>query len=184
MVSGRTLLPALLLLTCAAAPAAAQSRSTWFAGVGVSLPAAEFASYANTGWDAAVGWERRLGHNPVALRLDGSYGVNSDSTYLGFHERTTLLTGIVSLVYHFDGAKPHLYALAGAGYFRHHFSSDDPAEVPETISQLALQFGEGLTFTVGSMALFVEGRLVTSFGSNRLQFFPLMAGVRLGSSSR
>lgn len=174
----------LALLFCGAGQAAAQSHSIWLAGAGLSLPAAAFATYANAGWDAVIGWEHRFGQHPVAWRVDGSYGANSDNTNIGFHERTTLLTGTVNLVYHFDGAKPHLYALVGAGYFRQHFSSDDPAATPVTVSQLALQVGEGLVFRAGSVALFIEGRLVTSFGPNRLRFFPVVAGVRLGSSRK
>ena len=174
-----------MLLLGAAGAAPAQSGSVWLAGAGISLPASEFGSYANPGWNAIAGWEHRIGHSPVALRLDASYGANSDSTDIGFHETTTLLTTMVDVVYHFDGARPRLYALAGGGYFRHHFSSDDPAETAESVSQLAFQFGEGLCFRLGrSSQLYLEARLVTSFGPDRLQFFPLMAGVRFGGSTR
>ena len=159
---------------------AGQSATTWFAGGGLSLPAGDFSVYANTGWGVVGGLEHRLGTHLTALRVDLSYATNGDTTALGFHETTHLLSALASLVYHFDGAHPHLYALVGAGYFSRRFSSDDPEDIPIDDGHFAIQLGEGLIFRVRSATIFAEGRFVTSLGPGPFRYFPVVVGVRLG----
>jgi opacity protein-like surface antigen len=114
------------------------------------------------------------------VRLDFSYAVNSDTTGLGFHESTALITGMANIVYHFQGSRPHLYALLGVGYFGRRFSTDDPDDEAINDSRFAFQVGEGLTFRVGSATLFIEGRFVSGTGEDPLRFFPVVIGVRFG----
>jgi hypothetical protein len=171
---------AALVILFAAHPLVAQSQSTWLLGGGLSVPVGEFSSYANNGWDVTAGWERAFGKHPVALRVDLSYARNTDTTGLGFHETTQLTNAMVNVVYHFQGARPHLYMLLGVGEFHHWFSSDDPQDIPINDSRVAIQFGEGVTFRIGSTVIFAEGRFVTALEEQPLRFFPVVVGVRFG----
>lgn len=176
--------PAALVFMLAAHPLAAQSNTAWLVGAGFSLPTGVFNSYANTGWDVTAGLEHALGNHPVALRLDLSYARNTDTTGIGFHEITRSINVMANVVYHFQGARPHLYALFGIGDFIRRFSSDDPDDPGLNDSHLAFQVGEGLIFRVRSATVFVEARFVTAAGSLPLQFFPLVVGVRFGAGKQ
>lgn len=169
-----------LTVALGAKAVAAQRGTSWLLGAGLSLPAGDFNSYANNGWGVIAGAERPLGSRSVALRLDLSLAQNRDLTASGIHESTRLTSALTSFVYHFQGARPHLYALAGAGFFHRRFSSDDPDELPINTSHVAIQFGEGLIIPVQSVKLFIEGRFVTSLGVEPFRFFPVVVGVRLG----
>ena len=169
-----------LILASSTNGLAGQSATTWIAGGGLSLPVGDFNIYANDGPGLLAGIERSIGRHPTALRLDLSYGVNSDNTAIGFHETTRLYSVLGSVVYHFTGSRPHLYALAGVGYFHRRFTSNDPDETPINDSHVAIQVGEGAIVQVGSFKLFVEGRFVSSVGTGPFRFAPLIIGLRLG----
>jgi hypothetical protein len=165
-------------------PLAAQSTNSWLVAGGLSVPAGVLGTYANMGWDVTVGAEHRFGRHPSAVRIDLAFAQNTDTTGVGFHETTRLITGFANLVYHFQGARPHLYALVGVGYFGRRFSSEDPDDPTINDTRLGLQFGEGVMFRVKSATLFLEGRFVTGVGPQPLRFFPVVIGFRLGGSQQ
>ena len=175
---------AALVFSLATHPLAGQSNTTWLAGAGLSVPGGVFSAYANKGWDVTVGWEHGFGKHPIAVRVDLSYARNADTTGLGFHETTRLVTAMANVVYHFRGAQPHLYALLGVGEFSRRFSSDDPNDPPINDSRIGLQVGEGLIFRFRSAAIFVEGRFVTGVGPQPLRFFPVVVGIRFGGGTQ
>lgn len=160
----------------------AQSKIGWLAGGGVSLPSGEFNAYANKGWAITVGAERRLGNGRVALRIDGTYARNTDTTGVGFHEDTRLMNVMANVVYHFRGAQPRIYFLAGAGVFARRFSTNDEEDPSLKDTYPGFQVGEGILFRVKSATLFLEARFVASAGKNDLQFVPVVLGVRFGDS--
>lgn len=161
---------------------AGQSATTWIAGGGLSLPAGEFNSYANNGWSATAAVERRFGSHPTALRLGLGYAVNNDETAIGFHETTKLSSLFGSIVYHFVGSHPHIYAMFGVGAFHRSFSSDDPDDIPIAETRVAMQLGEGVQFRIRSVRLFIEGKFISTLGTGPFQYFPLIAGIRLGGN--
>jgi len=169
-----------LVLALGGRPLAAQSATSWIAGGGLSLPAGEFNSYANTGWSLTGAVERQLGAHPTGLRLGVGYAVNNDVTAIGFHETTQLSSVFGSVVYHFVGAHPHIYAMIGAGVFHRSFSSDDPDDIPIADNRFAVQIGEGVQFRIRSVRVFVEGKFITTLGPGPFQYFPLIAGIRFG----
>jgi len=172
-----------LVLALAGQPLRAQSATTWIVGGGFSLPTGEFNSYANKGWGLAAGMEHRLGHSGAAIRLDGGLAKNNDTTGLGVHESTRLITATGSVVYHFDGARPHLYVLAGAGLLNRHFTSDDPEELPITDNRGVVQVAEGVIIPIGRLRTSIEGRFVTTVGPGAFQFFTVTAGLRFRDRS-
>ena len=89
-----------------------------------------------------------------------------------------MISGMVNVVYHFVGARPHLYVLAGVGILARRFSSADLNDPPIKDSRIGFQFGEGIAFRVKSTTLFLEGRFVAATGQQPLQFFPVIVGVR------
>lgn len=169
-----------LFVVLGAQELAGQSATTWIAGGGLSLPAGEFNSYANMGWDIAGGIERQLANHPAALRFGLGYAVNKDNTAIGFHETTRLSSAFGSIVYHFVGSRPHIYAMFGVGVFRRSFSSDDPDDIPVAETRGAMLLGEGVQFKIRSVRLFIEGKFISTLGTGPFQYFPLIAGIRLG----
>lgn len=169
-----------LIVALAAQALAGQSATTWITGGGLSFPSGAFNTYANVGWDLTGAVERSLGSHPTALRLGVGYAVNKDVTAIGFHETTRLNSVFGSVVYHFVGARPHIYAMIGFGLFNRNFSSDDPDDAGGAESHFAMQLGEGVQFPIGSVRIFVEGRFITTLGPGPFQYIPLVAGVRLG----
>ena len=175
---------ALAALAIFASPSAlhAQSHNKVLLGAGASIPAGIFDAYANIGWSVMGAYERQLGSHPTSLRVDVGYSRNTDTTGVGFHETTRLITAMASVVHPFPGAKPHLYILVGAGYFGRRFSSDDPADPPIDDSRWGLQVGEGFEFRIKSVKLFAEGRFVSGVGPQPLRFFPVIVGMRFGGT--
>jgi hypothetical protein len=170
----------MLMLICAWQPLAGQSTTTWVLGAGVSVPSGVLADYADKGWNGTVGVERSLGRHPFSVRLDFTYAVNSDTTGIGFDETTRFIVAMANIVYHFQGAKPHLYALVGLGYVGRRFSTDDPDDSSINDAYMGFQLGEGIVFPIRSARVFTEGRFISQFGQSPLSFFSIMAGVRLG----
>lgn len=161
-----------------------QGATTLLLGAGMSAPVGVLHSYAATGFALAAGAEWRLGQHPVALRVDVTYAVNADSTDVGIHNAEHLTAGFASVVYHFLGARPRLYAIAGVGLLSDRFTTDDPFDSPTSTMHAAMQVGEGVVARIGRAAVFLEGRFVTSFGPDRLAFFPVIVGLRLGGLTR
>jgi hypothetical protein len=170
----------MLMLICAWQPLAGQSTTTWILAAGVSVPDGVYGAYADRGLDLTAGLERSLGSHPFSVRLDFSYAVNSDTTGIGFHETTRLISGMANLVYHFRDARPRIYALVGLGYFGRRFSTDDPDDSSINDALMGFQLGEGIILRVRSATLFGEGRFVSQFGTQPLSFFAVTLGVRLG----
>ena len=170
----------MLMVISAWRPLAGQSTTTWVLGAGVSVPSGVLADYADKGWSGTVGVERSLGRHPFSVRLDFTYAVNSDTTGIGFNETTKFLVAMANLVYHFEGSKPHLYALVGLGYVGRRFSTDDPDDSSIDDALMGFQLGEGIAFRIRSATVFTEGRFVSQFGQAPLSIFSIMAGVRLG----
>jgi opacity protein-like surface antigen len=168
---------AAVLLAAGQARLTAQSRNTLLLGAGLSAPTGIFNTYAGNGTDITVGAEHAFGRR-TSLRIDFSYATNGDTSGVGFHETTHMISGMVNFVYHFVDAHPHIYVLAGAGILARRFSSMDPNDTPINDSRLGFQVGEGVTFRVKSVALFLEGRFVSATGQQPLQFFPVVVGVR------
>jgi hypothetical protein len=171
---------ALLAMGLGAQALSGQSATTFSVGGGLALPAGEFNTYADNGWSINGAVEHRLGSHPTALRLGVSYTVNADNTAIGFHETTRLTGAFASFVYHFVGARPHIYGLIGLGAFHRDFSTTDTEDPGLRDTRFAMQLGEGVQFSIRSVRLFVEGRFITTLGQSPFQYFPIIAGVRLG----
>jgi hypothetical protein len=163
--------------------ARAQSDNSLMVGAGLSEPTGIFNSYAGQGWAAVVAGEYRLGQHPVGLRVDLSYTRNSDTSGVGFHETTAIVTPMVGVVYHLQRARPQFYLLAGGGVLSRRFTSNDQEDPMIHDTKAAVQIGEGAIFRIGGWSIVLEARFITETGPQPMQFFPITLGVRFGDGT-
>ena len=184
---------ALLALTSLlAGPAGAQVRGV--VGVGLSVPVGEFADESGTGAQtgggtalACVEWLPEGGS--FGLRLDGAYNrfctaacdQEGGDLDVRFRFLNANLSGIAELPL---GREQNLrpYVLAGVGLYNYRLEGDDvPAGLDGSETDFGVNGGVGLTYALGRLGLFAEGRLHNVFTSEEdVQYLPLILGVRVG----
>jgi hypothetical protein len=197
---------AVLVLACVAATVTAaaqgQPRARFGIGLGLTAPQGEFRKDDN-GFGFTLGWqgmailEFREPGRPVGLRVDVIFGENPANDQLNadvsaFAGQTVsakfgTLGANVDLMYSLGPARRRggAYLLGGIGTCRVTLSETSggiSANTSET--KFAWNAGGGLTFPVGTAAMFVEARYVnvttTFFASGKAPFVALTAGFRLG----
>ena len=173
-----------------AAEAGAQMRGV--VGVGLSVPVGEFADEAGIG--AQAGGGTALGGlewlpegRSYGLRLDGAYnrfctaacdeaGGDLD---VRFRFLNANLSGLAELPF---GGESNLrpYVLAGVGLYNYKLEGDDvPAGLDESETDFGLNGGLGLTYSLGQVGLFAEGRFHNVFTSEEdIQYIPVLVGAR------
>ena len=186
--SGIVLLAAAAVLV---GEAGAQMRGV--VGAGLSVPVGEFADEAGVGAQAGggtalAGLEWLPEGRGFGLRLDGAYnrfctavcdeaGGDLD---VRFRFLSANLSGVAELPMGGRGdVRP--YVLAGVGLYNYKLEGDD---VPETLNESETDFGVngglGVTWALGRVGLFAEGRFHNVFTSEEdVQYIPVLVGARI-----
>jgi hypothetical protein len=174
---------------------------------GANFPQNEINSYYETGYGAGaqIGWDP--GSSPLGLRVNGMWNrLNGkdllNQTVNGVRYNADLPNADLYSVFgdaklrlpfgRFLGATSGLYAVGGGGvtYFRNYnnftnVTGINPARNSpvnafntEDKTQFALNGGGGLSFGVGAVSLFVEGRYVRVFTEGaRTDYIPVTLGI-------
>jgi hypothetical protein len=162
-------------------------------GIGLSVPVGDFAD--ETGGAAEAGGATALagiewlpqGRN-FGLRVDGAYnrfctsacdqaGGDLDVRYRFLNAN---LNGLVEFPF---GTEANLrpYVLAGVGFYNYRLEGDDVATgADESESDFGVNGGLGLTYALGRVGVFAEGRFHNVFArGSDLQYIPVMVGARI-----
>lgn len=175
----------------AATSAAAQVRGV--VGVGLSVPVGDFADETggaaqSGGGTALAGLEWVPAGRTFGLRVDGAYnrfctsacdeaGGDLDVRYRFLNAN---LNGLMELPVGADGnLRPYL--LAGIGIYGYRLEGDDvPAAVAESQTDFGVNGGLGVTYQLGRVGLFTEGRFHNVFATGSdLQYVPITVGARI-----
>ena len=203
MSSGTRAACGLVLASLFAANTAAGQGARVQFGVGGSLtvPLGDFHADANgdgfkAGWQGLALVDVRPRKSPVGFRVDLNYGENSSndqfnadlSAIVGAPTTAKIkqLGGTANVVYHFKRSSGGVagYLIGGIGVYNVKFaitSGNATADSSET--KFTWNVGAGLSFAVGSAAVFFESRFVDvakSFQASKTSFIPITAGVRFG----
>ena len=186
----------------AASTATGQGARVQF-GVGGSLiiPLGDFHADANgdgfkAGWQGLALLDVQPRKSPVGFRVDFIYGQNSANDKFnadlsaGVGAPTTakikLLGGTADVTYHFKASSGGLagYLLGGLGVYNVKLAATSGSVTADTSeTKFTWNVGAGLSFAVGSAAVFFESRYVDvakSFQASKTSFIPITAGVRFG----
>ncbi len=167
---------ALLVL---ALPASAQ----FYVGGGWTSPTGNYSDVANSGWMGAAGYLFGLGDGPIALGVEGFYGSNSAVECLEVCIQPVPFSGVDKInMYGFmgvadvsfgdaDGLSPYLF---GGGGLLVGDQGDDPAG---SQSNFGYEGGLGLSFPIGSIRGWIEGRYM---GSSGVKLFGILGGIAVG----
>ena len=160
-------------------------------GVGASVPVGEFADQsgpgAQTGGGTALaGVEWLPEGRSFGLRLDGAYNrfcteVCDDAAGdldVRFRFLNAILSGIAALPLGASEFRPYL--LGGVGLYNYKLEGDDvPDGFNDSENDFGLSAGLGMTYTLGQVGIFAEGRFHNVFTSEEdIQFIPILVGAR------
>jgi hypothetical protein len=191
----KSLVKASIVLAVAAAfmatDATAQVRG--IVGLGLSVPVGDFAD--ETGGAAEAGGGTALAGiewlpvgKTFGLRVDGAYNrfctSACDQATGDLDIRYRFLNANLSGLMEFPlGADANLrpYVLAGIGLYNYKLEGDDvPAAAGDSESDFGVNGGLGLTYAIGRLGVFAEGRFHNVFATGSdLQYVPVMVGARI-----
>ncbi len=160
-------------------------------GVGASVPVGEFADQSGPGAQAGggtalAGVEWLPEGRSFGLRLDGAYNrfcteVCDDAAGdldVRFRFLNANLSGIAELPLGASEFRPYL--LGGVGLYNYKLEGDDvPDGFNDSENDFGLSAGLGMTYTLGQVGIFAEGRFNNVFTSEEdIQFIPILVGAR------
>ena len=160
-------------------------------GVGASVPVGEFADQSGPGAQAGggpalAGVEWLPEGRSFGLRLDGAYNrfcteVCDDAAGdldVRFRFLNANLSGIAELPLGASEFRPYL--LGGVGLYNYKLEGDDvPDGFNDSENDFGLSAGLGMTYTLGQVGIFAEGRFHNVFTSEEdIQFIPILVGAR------
>lgn len=162
-------------------------------GLGLSVPVGDFADEAGVGAQAGggtalAGVEWLPEGRSFGLRVDGAYNrfctSACDETAGDLDVRYRFLNANLSGIAELRlGAESDLrpYALAGLGLYNYRLEGDDvPTGLDESETDLGLSAGLGVTYTLGRVGLFAEGRFHNVFAAaDDIQYVPVVLGARI-----
>jgi hypothetical protein len=162
-------------------------------GAGLAVPVGDFADENGTGAQAGggtalVGVEWLPEGRRFGLRLDGAYNrfctAVCDEAQGDLDVRFRFLNANLSGMVEFPmGGENNLrpYALAGVGLYNYKLEGDDvPTGLDESETDFGLNGGLGLTYLLGRVGLFAEGRFHNVFTSEEdVQYIPILVGARI-----
>lgn len=159
----------------------AQSGASFHLGGGVVMPQGNFNDAFKTGWQAVAGVSFGLQGAPFLVRLDAFYGQHrGDFTQVGPDVKQKFVGGLLGAQAYFSGpgsaVAPYFIGQAGLTNAKLEIAALDDSE-----TKFSLAGGLGLTFDLGGVNLFVEGKyfhVFTSDGSTGM--FPILAGFKFG----
>ena len=171
--------------------AAAQARGVL--GIGIGVPVGDFADETIGGAQsgggtalAGVEWLPRGGR--LGVRVDGAYNrfCTSACDQVGgdLDVRYRFLNGNLNGLLEFPfGAEANLrpYLIAGVGIYNYRLEGDDvPLGLDESETDFGVNGGLGLTYALGRVGVFAEGRFHNVFTSESdLQYIPIVVGARI-----
>lgn len=115
---------------------------------------------------------------PVDIRVDGQYGQHKDD--ITGDVKTKLITGMVGAQVPLGppGSPATPYLTAGAGVTNIDVSS---GSVSVSSTEFAVGGGGGVSFSVGSVSLFIEARIMNAFTEGgSTTFVPFTGGIMFG----
>jgi hypothetical protein len=176
---GRTLVALVMVLALAGTTSLmAQTRAKIGIGGGGTPALGDFGSAFKTGWHGQIMAVFDLPALPVDIRVDGQYSEhNADLTG---DLKTKFITGMVGAQVPLgppgSPVKPYLTAGAGVTNIDVSFGS-----VSGSTTEFAIGGGGGLSFSVGSMSLFIETRFINAFTEGgSTTFLPVTGGIMFG----
>ena len=161
-------------------------------GVGASVPVGEFADESGPGAQAGgatglAGVEWLPEGRSVGLRLDGAYNrfctesceETAGDLDVRFRFLNANLSGIAEFPLGASEFRPYL--LGGVGLYNYKLEGDDvPDGFTDSENDFGLSGGLGMTYTLGQVGVFAEGRFHNVFTSEEdIQFIPVMVGARI-----
>ena len=176
---GRTLAALVMVLALAGTTSLmAQTRAKIGVGGGGTLARGDFGQVFKTGWHGQVMVLFDLPALPVDIRVDGQYGEHKDD--LTSSVKTKLITGMVGaqipLGLPRSPATPYL--TAGVGVTNIDVSV---GSLSASTTDFAIGGGGGVSFSLGSVSLFIEARIINAFtDGGSTTFFPLTGGIMFG----
>ena len=162
-------------------------------GVGMSVPVGEFADETGPGAQAGggtalAGLEWLPEGRSYGLRVDGAYNrfctEVCDETQGGLDVRFRFLNanlnGIAELPLG-TGSDFRPYLLGGVGLYNYKLEGDDvPDGLNDSETDFGLNGGLGMTYTLGQVGVFAEGRFHNVFTSEQdIQYIPILVGARI-----
>jgi opacity protein-like surface antigen len=177
----RLLLSAILLGVFSAAAVRAQGTSGLHFGVagGVTLPQGDD-DFLENGWHGQVlaTWEPPV--LPLGLRVDGTYlRMDNNTDRTGEGGGVDVIAGTANVVLGFRLVVVKPYILGGVGYYHLDSSirSVDGSSFEDT-NRPGWNAGVGVSFSLGKVNLFVEGRYHTvDTAGDRFDFVPVSVGL-------
>lgn len=133
-------------------------------GGGASLPTGDARDVLRSGFHGHGFVRVQLGALPVSVRLEGSYE-NFDLHPAAFPDggTATLTAGILGTQLDLQGGAARPYVLAGAGVCNLRTETGDAVTTTESRTQLLIQGGAGIWWTLGPFGLYAECRLDHAF---------------------
>lgn len=177
---GRTLAALVMVLALAGTTNLVAQRAKIGVGGGPTIPMGDFGDAFKTGWHGQVNVLFDLPALPFDIRVDGQYGQHKLDVS-GSDAKAKLITGMVGAQLPLgppgSPAKPYLTGGVGITNF------DDSGSPGSSVSSsdFVIGGGGGVTFSVGSVSLFVEARIMNAFteGSSTT-FLPITGGILFG----
>jgi hypothetical protein len=162
-------------------------------GVGLSVPVGDFADETGGaaeagGGTALAGIEWLPQGKSFGLRVDGAYNrfctSACDQATGDLDVRYRFLNANLNGLMEFPlGAEGNLrpYVLAGVGLYNYRLEGDDvPVGPDDSESDFGVNGGLGLTYAMGRVGVFAEGRFHNVFATGSdLQYIPVMVGARI-----
>lgn len=183
---------ALIVAAAALAVSDASAQARGIVGVGLGIPVGDFADDAGAGAQsgggtALVGLEWLPQSGTYGLRIDGAWnrfcttacdaaGGDLDVRYRLLNAN---LNGLVELPLANRAVRP--YVMAGAGVYNYKLEGDDvPAGADESETDLGVNAGLGVTYSIGRVGVYAEGRFHNVFAAgDDLQYIPVMVGAKI-----
>jgi outer membrane protein with beta-barrel domain len=162
-------------------------------GVGASVPVGEFADETGPGAQAGggtalAGLEWLPEGKSLGLRLDGTYNrfctelcdEASGDLDVRFRFLNANLSGIAELPLG-AGSDFRPYLLGGVGLYNYKLEGDDvPDGLTDSENDFGLSGGVGMTYHLGQVGVFAEGRFHNVFTSEEdIQYIPVLVGARI-----
>ncbi|HEX2692630.1 MAG TPA: hypothetical protein VHL12_01145 [Gemmatimonadaceae bacterium] len=156
----RPLLLLSLAISGSAQPAFAQKSYALGVGGGSAIPVGRLKDVQNAGFNGIVSLILGGAEMPIGIRIDGIYnrfpGSGAISGASGTANTASFrVAGVLgNLIFAFPGTTTKAYAITGGGFY---YTKLDAAGA-KSERDLGLNAGAGLTFGLGPIASFVEGR--------------------------
>ncbi len=158
----------------------AQTRAKIGVGGGGTIPVGDFGDFYKTGWHGQVMVLFDLPALPIDIRVEGQYGENKLDVS-GSDIKAKLITGMVGAQIPLGppGSPAKPYLTGGVGVTNVDFLSGSSIDASET--KFSVGGGAGVTFSIGSVSLFVEARVMNTFTSgSSVTFIPITGGILFG----